>query len=903
MVRFTAFLLITFFCCTSFSLLAQSLPPKFYDEILSKGWNTPVGITFSKDGTGFVWEKAGRVYQLTPGGERLPNPLIDISEEVGDFGDHGLLGFALDPNFQQNGYIYLLYVVDRHHLLHFGTPDYDPDFSLPKEATIGRLTRYKTDPFTGFTEIIPESRTILMGKTVEDGFPVLALFHGIGSLVFGEDGTLLVSCGDGNARDISYHEQAIADGIMQEKENIGPFRALLLNHLNGKIIRIDPETGLGLPSNPFYDPNAPDAPRSKVWAFGLRNAYRFSVIPGTGEHDPGRGEPGVLFIGDVGEGQWEELNIATEGGQCFGWPMYEGHNSNWHFYSQLTPNFDAPNPFYGEPGCEQEFLHFQELIQQETANNEPTFPNPCQPNTPLPESSPTFVQKRPTLAWSNLLWNLPERAEVGIFDAEKQAKTIEIDQSDSPVAGHNFGGFSSIAGFFYQGDNFPEQYQNKYFHADLSGWIKTMSFDDNYHLLAVDSFQTREKGLASLVEHPVNGCIYYVDVYDGQVRRICYGGTPPPVVKIQVDTLFGESPLTVHFDASQTYHPAQAPMTFTWDLGDGTTASGDTLSHTFSTTQTNPTSFAVKLNVADTSGQEVQQEVVISLNNTPPKVEITSPNDGDFYALNGFTNLALQAKIEDSEHQSDELTYRWQTFLHHNTHYHAEPIDEAKATEILIDPLGCSDETYWYRIRLEVTDANGLMTADEVEIFPLCDNDFFTIESFTAFAKNASVQLDWQTSFEEEVQSFDIQRTDNIRFRTIGTVEANNQSSGSTYTFEDTQPERGTYHYRLKAVRMDGSYEYSDEVAVTYPTPPEFEVFPNPANELIHLRVKNVQSTEIQLQIYNAYGGLMTQQRWKVTPGDNWHERLLTRQLGWGTFFYRLIDGERTEEGKLIIAR
>jgi glucose/arabinose dehydrogenase len=68
----------------------------------------------------FVWEKAGRVW-IMENGVKNPTPLIDISEEVGDWRDFGLLGFALDPGFLSNGHIYLLYVVDRHHLLNFGT--------------------------------------------------------------------------------------------------------------------------------------------------------------------------------------------------------------------------------------------------------------------------------------------------------------------------------------------------------------------------------------------------------------------------------------------------------------------------------------------------------------------------------------------------------------------------------------------------------------------------------------------------------------------------------------------------------------------------------------------------------------------------------------------------------------
>jgi len=295
----------------------------------------------------------------------------------------------------------------------------------------------------------------------------------------------------------------------------------------------------------------------------------------------------------------------------------------------------------------------------------------------------------------------------------------------------------------------------------------------------------------------------------------------------------------------------------------------------------------------------VQQELIVSLNNTPPDVQIAQPKDGDLYPLNGLTLFDLQAEVQDAEHTTEALTYRWQTFLHHNTHYHAEPVVESPTTELLIDPLGCGDETYWYRIRLEVTDAHGLTTTDEVEIFPLCTDAFFEMANFTAFAESEAVRLDWQTRFEEEVQVFEIQRTTDFHFRTIATVEAGQQ----TYSFLDEKPERGTYHYRLKAIRTDGTYEYSDEVVVIYPTPPDFEVFPNPANEILYLRVKNVQTNSIQLELFNTYGGLMRQLQWEATPGEDWQARLQTQDLGWGTYFYRLTDGERSQEGKLVIVQ
>jgi hypothetical protein len=94
-------------------------------------------MTFSKDGNQmFVWERGGKVWVVENGVKSL---LLDISPEVGAWHDHGLLGFALDPRFEINGYFYVLYLVDRHHLLYNGTATYSATTNLYFAATIGRL--------------------------------------------------------------------------------------------------------------------------------------------------------------------------------------------------------------------------------------------------------------------------------------------------------------------------------------------------------------------------------------------------------------------------------------------------------------------------------------------------------------------------------------------------------------------------------------------------------------------------------------------------------------------------------------------------------------------------------------------------------------------------------------------
>jgi len=153
-----------------------------------------VGLSCAPDGRLFVWEKLGLVYTVEDGVKQT-TPVLDISPEVGAWGDHGLLGFALDPHFGSNGYIYLLYVVDHHHLKYFGTPQYSPFLSEDYTDTIGRITRWTVDLAHEPLVALPGSRRVLLGTDASDGFPICMFTHGIGSLVFGRDGSLLASCG------------------------------------------------------------------------------------------------------------------------------------------------------------------------------------------------------------------------------------------------------------------------------------------------------------------------------------------------------------------------------------------------------------------------------------------------------------------------------------------------------------------------------------------------------------------------------------------------------------------------------------------------------------------------------------------------------------------------------------
>jgi glucose/arabinose dehydrogenase len=715
--------LIALLSITTIDGFCSTLLPGFSEEPIGDAWVEPVGITFAKDGRMFVWEKAGKVW-IVDNGIKLAQPLIDIHDEVGDWGDFGLLGFALDPNFLSNGFIYLSYVVDHYHLINYGTPNYNPNSNEYNRATIGRITRYTAKASDGFKSVDPASRKILLGEAINQGVPILYTSHGVGSLVFGTDGTLLASCGEGASFDIvdagsatgTYYAQALSEGIIQSKENVGAFRSQLVDSLSGKILRINPATGDGVPSNPFYDAANPRAARSRVWALGLRNPYRMTLRPGTGSSNPANGNPGVLYLGDVGWNTWEDMNVVIGPGRNFGWPLFEGSRAHPDYPDSLAENHDAPNPLFGVNGCTQHYFYFRDLVVQDTLNA-PSWPNPCNPAQQIPSTLPRFMQVRPALEWKHYT----TRTETGIYNGANAA-SIRISDPGSPVSGQEFPGTCSIGGTWYYGTDFPTSYSNSYFHADFTGrWIRNFTFDQNDKPTSVRNFLEDGGYIVCVATHPITGGLYYISYYEG-VRKISFPVNPPPVAVATANKTYGPGPLSVQFVGSNSSDPDESPLSFQWNFGDGSTSTVADPMHVFTAPSGVPTRYDVNLKVTDNQGATSTATLLISVNNTPPTVRITSPIDGGLYSLTDPTTLNLTAEISAAEQGPGLLTYTWQTFLHHDTHEHLEATDNNRSTTTTIYPIGCNDVNvvYYYRIALTVTDSAGLSTTAEANLYPDC---------------------------------------------------------------------------------------------------------------------------------------------------------------------------------------
>lgn len=239
--------------------------------ILESGLSKPTALTHAFDARLFVTEQVGRI-RIIADGQLLPQPFLDISDRVGSSSlEQGLLSVAFHPRYGENGRFFVNYT-DR--------------------GGNTRVASFQVDP-NDPNRADPASEQILL--TINQPYAN----HNGGQLQFGPDGLLYIGTGDG--------------GSANDPLNAGQDLGTLL----GKLLRIDVDSnpgGYAIPaSNPFVND---DAARNEIWAWGLRNPWRFSFDRLTGD----------LFIADVGQNQWEEINFQpakSGGGENYGWRIME----------------------------------------------------------------------------------------------------------------------------------------------------------------------------------------------------------------------------------------------------------------------------------------------------------------------------------------------------------------------------------------------------------------------------------------------------------------------------------------------------------------------------------------------------------------------------------------------------
>jgi glucose/arabinose dehydrogenase len=265
-----------------------------WDPVVS-GLRSPVDIQNAGDARLFIVEQRGVIRVLEESGLR-EEPFLDIRDNVFDTGnEQGLLGLAFSPNYVADGFFFVNYTG--------GTGD-----------TV--ISRFRVGPDPNRADSESEAVLLTFGQPYAN--------HNGGGMVFGPDGYLYVGTGDG--------------GGQGDPER----RAQNRDSLLGKILRLDVLGGEPYtvpPDNPF----ASGGGRPEVWALGLRNPWRSAFDTATGDY----------YIADVGQSQWEEVNVLLGGspaGANFGWDLREG----WASYEgDSSPAFTDPVAVYShaEGGC------------------------------------------------------------------------------------------------------------------------------------------------------------------------------------------------------------------------------------------------------------------------------------------------------------------------------------------------------------------------------------------------------------------------------------------------------------------------------------------------------------------------------------------------------------------------
>ena len=932
LIEMKTFLLFISLLILSVSARTQTLPAGFFTSNVTPGatWIQPVGAVFSKSGFElFVWEKSGKVYVCSRDAVgnyiRQNIPVLDISEEVGDYSDYGLLGFALDPQFVSNGHIYVSYVVDRNHLLNFGNPGYKPSNNDKPGATIGRITKFTIDAGTGDIIAIPGSRLVLLGETKETGVPILHTSHGTGSLAFAADGTLLSSMGDGASfigNDIgsspdSYYIQGLGNGIIRPDENVGAFRSQMLTSLSGKLLRLNADNGNGISSNPFYETAAPRSTKSRIWSIGLRNPLRIFLKPGQGATNPSAGDIGEVLVGDVGFGEWEELNVIKGPGMNFGWPLYEGHNPETYVYIDVE-NKEVPIP--PEINCGgRQFVRFNELIRQDNAAKDASVYYPC--SSTLIGSEIHHINNRPILDWkhANIDHTPPnESARVGTFNAQGDAATAIIGTPGSGVTGNVFNGNASTGGIWYTGtgNSFPPEYNNTFLLSDYGEqWIRRVTIENVENVTKVDEFAINIGTVVCMTENPIDGSVVYVTVGDGSagssaVRKISFGGNIPPVAKIKADKYFsGDPSLQVFFDGTGSYDQDGSIVSYSWNFGDpsspGNTSISPTPNHIF-TTSTGPKKFIVTLTVTDNGGASATEQFIVSVNNTPPVVNITSPFKNSKYKIGEDTTYLLTANITDNEQNAGQMIYEWRTSLVHNSHVHPGPPDLNLETSSVIARVGCNGENYSWLIQLKVTDEAGLSTIDSSQIYPDCTGALpIFLHKFSVTQNGSSNLVKWTTELESNIEYFELERSENgINYSAIYREDARNTTGPNHYSFADFNFLPGNNFYRLKIVEHGSVIRYSVVVrTISSDELTALRVVPNPVIGNFSLAYQSAEKDRVTIQIRDITGRLVHTLKEDVNKGQN--VIYIQNLPNWnsGVYFISVQNKEGIKQAKFIKAR
>jgi glucose/arabinose dehydrogenase/PKD repeat protein len=641
---------------------ASTLPSGFQEKVAFSRLINPTNVEFSEDGRIFVAEKSGLIKVFDNLSDTTPTTFADLRINVYNRTDRGLLGLTLDPDFPTKPYVYVLYTHDAAiggTAPRWGDACPDPPGAQTDGCVVsGRLSKLTAsgDTMTGPEQVLIEDWCQQYGS------------HSIGELAFGADGALYVSGGEGASFTFADYGQGggspgspipknpcgdppggVGATLTPPTAEGGALRSQDLRtngdpvSLDGTLLRVSPDTGNAMPDNPLIDRT--DANAKRIVAYGLRNPFRFTIRPGTSE----------VWLGDVGWGQWEEINRISNPTDStvenFGWPCYEGNGRQGSYDSanlNICENLYAQSSTYTPPHFT--YNHSSHVVAGETCAT-----------------------------------------------------------GSSSVSG--------LA--FYKTGPYPDEYDEALFFADYARdciWVMRKGANGLPDPATRTTFVAGATTPVDLQIGP-KGDLFYVDIIGGTIRRIEYSAAnQPPTAVAEANRTYGPTPLTVNFDGSGSTDPDGDALSYEWDFtSDGTTdATGATASHTYETSG----SYTATLTVADGRGGQASDTVDVAPGNTPPTATMSAPlatttwKVGDTIAFSGSATDEQDGPLADSQ-------LSWSLILHHcpsNCHEHPEQSYTGVAAGSFDAPD--HEYPSYLELRLTATDSGGLTDTESVRLDP-----------------------------------------------------------------------------------------------------------------------------------------------------------------------------------------
>ncbi|NYF11696.1 glucose/arabinose dehydrogenase/regulation of enolase protein 1 (concanavalin A-like superfamily)/putative cell wall-binding protein [Leifsonia sp. AK011] len=598
-----------------------------YDFVtLDDNTANPMAMDIAPDGTVFYAERDGRLRQIDPA-TNVTTTVVTLP--VTQANEDGFLGVVVDPDFENNGWIYLYYAPS----------------DVGSDGPHNRIGRFTYD-FGTQTASLSSEVSVLKITTQRN-----RCCHMGGDMVFDTDGNLILAVGD-NTDPFESSGYSPIDERSGRQDFDAQRTSGNTNDLRGKILRIHPEPDgtYTIPDGNLFAPGTP-LTRPEIYAMGFRNPFRIGLDPANnhiivGDYGPDAGSDSATR-GPRGGVEW---NLLTQPGN-YGWPYCQG---------DIGPNNN---------GCYMDF-NFQNNTTG--AAFDPNALVNDSPNNTGMTNLPPVIQ--PTISYPNS----------GNTTASIGAKAV------LEIGG---GGGAPMGGPVYRYDEnlasdtkWPEYWDGKGLLGEWNqGTMYSVQLDRTNSTSVVDINQIlpaifdngSSNGLfrrAMDFEWGPDGALYVVDWgsgfngnnSDSGVYRIDYTkGRISPIARAAADvTTAATAPLEVNFSSAGSQHPFGLDLTYAWNFGDGATSTEANPTHTYTTNG----QFNAQLTVTDEEGGTAVANVTIVVGNELAELEITFPENGGFFEWGDQVRYEVNVNDPDGVVDCDNVSVL--AALGHDTHNH-----------------------------------------------------------------------------------------------------------------------------------------------------------------------------------------------------------------------------------------